>query len=59
MERQKLNVRNGLVTPEKKIVFWNYLSQMYLKTYVVGTQKNHLIEMVLLSYHSKCFERRN
>ena len=55
MERQKLNVRNGLVTPEKKIVFWNYLSQMYLKTYVVGC----LIEMVLLSYHSKCFERRN
>ena len=25
------------------------------KSYVMGTQKNHLIEMVLLSTHSICF----
>ena len=31
----------------------NYLST---KTYVVGTQKNHLIEMVLLSTQNTCFK---
>ena len=30
--------------------------QSYL-TYVLGTQKNALVEMVLLSTHSKCFGR--
>ena len=28
---------------------------LFTQTYIVGTQKNHLIEMVLLSTHNICF----
>ena len=35
-------------------IFENYFSYFAIKTYVMGTQKNHLNEMVLLSTQNKC-----
>ena len=39
---------------ERKIV--NMFLHMFFFTYVLGAQKNHLIEMVLLSTHNICFD---
>ena len=44
----------GLDQFEHKIVFCNFSSSVL--TYVLGTQKNRLIEMVLLSTHNICFD---
>ena len=33
-------------------------SYSLIYTYILGTQKNHLIEMVLLSIHNICFDWR-
>ena len=38
----------------KKCVMKNQFSYFSTQTYVVGTQKNHLKEMVLSSIQSKC-----
>ena len=38
-------------SPDKRVYENNYF-YFSTKTYVVGTQKNHLSEMVLLSTHS-------
>ena len=40
------------------ISVWNkvYVCHFSHKTYAVGTQKNHLIEMALLSNHILCFD---
>ena len=34
----------------------NMFLHMFFFTYVLGAQKNHLIEMVLLSTHNICFD---
>ena len=38
----------------KECVIENYISYLSTKTYVVGTQKNRLNEMVLLSTQNTC-----
>ena len=40
-------------TPDKN-AYWNFFSYFSTKTYVVGTQKNHLNETVLLSTQNIC-----
>ena len=39
------------------LVMMNLFPSPIIKTYVVGTQNNHLIEMVLFSTQNKCYNR--
>ena len=51
-----MKVRNGLVTPDKRLYFGIIdLKCISTSTYVVVNQRNQLTEMVLLSYYSVRF----
>ena len=51
MATVNLNIGQDKHNFESKIVMFSYPSVL---TYVLGAQKNHLIEMVLLSAHNIC-----
>ena len=42
-------------SPQKMGLISELISCIVTKTYIVGTQKNHLNEMILLCTHNICF----
>ena len=54
----KIHVTHGLcIRPLYKSVYWKYYFLYFsYKSYVVGTQKNRLNEMVLLSTQNTCLK---
>ena len=44
----------NIIRPLVKSAYQNFFSYLSMKTYVVGTQKNHLNETVLLSTQNIC-----
>ena len=45
---------NMLQAPREKCITKNIFSYFSIKTYVVGTQKNHLTETIVLSTQNIC-----